>query len=106
MKVYTYCSFDGSKVGFQMGTFRPDSSPSDGYYIPEPKGINSTVRKAFENGIIRRIYGKLPKDNSYVVMVKGIKSNTFSSSRRKWQFWRHGVFHNYLYVYYGNINLS
>ena len=50
MKVYTYCSFDGSKVGFQMGTFRPDASSADGYYIPEPKGINSTVRKAFENG--------------------------------------------------------
>lgn len=84
MKVYTYCSFDGSKVGFQMGTFRPESTLSDGYYLPEPKGINSTVRKAFENGIIRRIYGKLPKDNSYVVMVKGIKSNTDDNCSTKY----------------------
>lgn len=82
MKVYTYSSFDGSKVGFQVGTFEPDAGCSKEYYIPQNNDINSKVRKAFESGIIRKIYGKLPHDENYVVMVKGIKSNADSDHKK------------------------
>lgn len=82
MKAYTYSSFDDSKVGFQMGTFEPDAGCSKEYYIPQNKYINEYVRKAFEEGIISKIYGKLPHDENYVVMVKGIKSNADSGQKK------------------------
>lgn len=75
MKVYTYCSFDGSKVGFHLGTFQPDSSCKSDYYIPKKEKINEKVRKAFESGIVKKIYGKLSRNEPYIVMIKGLKSN-------------------------------
>ena len=75
MKVYTYCSYRFSPVGFILGTFEADpENSSDGYVVPEvDTDKDSVVRKCFEDGLIQKVFGNIPETEEYFILLKKIE---------------------------------
>ena len=69
MKVYYYCSYDGSPVGFHIG--RVDYSvPQENLLELKDKEIDPFIRCCFESGLIRSAFGKIPNNNNYFMLKK------------------------------------
>ena len=72
LKTYIYCSYKLSPVGFQLGTIEYSESPKKEYYIPTHNDITPFVATAFEQGLVKSIYGKIPSTEParYIFMIK------------------------------------
>ena len=76
MQAYIYCSYKFSPVGFQIGVI-DTAQKSEGYYIPKnPEGnaLDNFVAKAFEQGFIKKVYGK-EFGGKYIFLVKKLQQN-------------------------------
>ncbi len=71
--VHSYCSYKHSPSGFVYGSFRfEESAAADSYRLSNDNNI-PVVRSAFENGIIRKVCGKIPGSSKYVFLVRKLK---------------------------------
>ena len=75
MKIYIYCSYQSSPVGFKLGTIHYDSSHEQDY-IPTNKDIEPFVQKSFEEGLIKHVHGKIPNKNKNIYLVKKLQNTT------------------------------
>lgn len=69
-RIYSYCSYKQSPAGFQLGSA----------YITDQEKIrlsnddlNGFVQSSFESGMIKEVYGKLPRTDRYIYIVKKLK---------------------------------
>lgn len=70
MKVYCYCSYTGSPVGFHIGslTYQPNRN---GNYTLQKENIPSFIKRCFEQDMVRKGFGKLPgSDSGFFLLVK------------------------------------
>lgn len=75
MDLYYYCSYDNSPVGFYIGKIPAVDSLN---LMPAKKlelskeNINPFIRKCFESGLIRNVFGKVPEEfgQGYFLMKK------------------------------------
>jgi len=78
LKIYYYCSYDGSPAGFHIGTIDCEKQPENIYQ--DLTEINSSIpadnfiRLCFETGLVRRAFGAIPsnEDNihNYFILLK------------------------------------
>ncbi len=79
MKVYTYCSYKSSPVGFQIGVFAYDKEKNENSYIPDTDKslMNPFIISAFEDDRIDYVcYGKIPQEEAYLILLKKMKSES------------------------------
>ena len=72
MKVYIYCSYQSSPVGFKLGTIQYNSSNKQ-YYIPTDTDIEPFVQKSFEEGLIKAVHGKIPESDKKILLIKKLQ---------------------------------
>ena len=72
MKVYIYCSYQSSPVGFKLGTIQYNSSNKQ-YYIPTDTDIEPFVQKSFEEGLIKAVHGKMPESDKKILLIKKLQ---------------------------------
>ncbi|MGN0298548.1 MAG: hypothetical protein ACI4C1_05110 [Lachnospiraceae bacterium] len=73
LKIFLYCSYSGSPVGFILGGTDEEQIKYDCHLTQ--KDIPDLVQRCFAHGIIYEAYGKLPVDESeeqYLVLKKKI----------------------------------
>ena len=72
MRAYIYCSYKNSPEGFCLGaiTYNPDAVED---YIPAKDALNKCVVKAFDEGIIDKIYGLMPNTDKYIYLLRELK---------------------------------
>lgn len=75
IKVHSYCSYKHSPLGFVYGSFEVKGKDVDNadYYLSGDNNV--IVQTAFENGIIRRLCGKIPNSSDYIFLVRKLKHN-------------------------------
>ena len=73
MRAYVYCSYKFSPVGFQIGAFDFDAAQKN-FYVPTKNALNDFVVKAFEQGSVSKMYGRLPA-GKYIFLVKKLQKN-------------------------------
>lgn len=74
LKVYVYCSYRSSPVGFAIGAVDYDGKNSEDYLIPTLKcATNNAVKGCFENDLINKAYGKLPQESRYIYVIKSLE---------------------------------
>lgn len=70
IRVHSYCSYKLSTSGFMYGTFDITQDSKEEYFLSEDN-INNVVSSAFIHSIIKRLKGKLPKENDkYIFLFK------------------------------------
>ena len=69
-ELYSYCSYKGSPVGFRIGKTKVENEID---LTLCDDNINQFVRKSFESGMITCVFGKLPKSDKYVYLVKKLE---------------------------------
>lgn len=71
MKLYCYCSYDGSPVGFQMGVCQWDNA-AKGRLNLSKEGVDPFIRACFESGLVRGGFGRIPNraESEYFLLVK------------------------------------
>ena len=71
MKLYSYCSYDGSLVGFQLGVCEWKNAQEQVWTLSK-NGIDPFVQACFENGLVRSGFGKIPNRDkqAYFLLVK------------------------------------
>ena len=74
MKIYVYCSYKLSPVGFQPGVIEYDPDAVDDY-IPKNEPLNKFVMTAFGEGIVKRAFGLMPGTSKYIYVVKQLQKN-------------------------------
>lgn len=74
MRAYVYCSYKFSPVGFQIGTIKYDAAQKN-FYVPTQNNLDNFVIRAFEEGIVRKVYGLIPDSNKYIFLVKKLQQN-------------------------------
>lgn len=78
MKIYIYCSYQSSPVGFKLGVIQYDLSNGE-YYIPSDKDIEPFVQNSFEEGLIKKVYGRIPKIEKYLLLIKKLQGMTIDN---------------------------
>ena len=75
LKVYTYCSYKFSPVGFRHGVFEFDTDNyTDEYIVPvTDSATSSVVRNCFVEGLVQKAVGKIPETNEYIILLKGLE---------------------------------
>ena len=74
MRAYVYCSYKFSPDGFQIGTIKYDAAQKN-FYVPTKNNLDNFVICAFEEGIVRKVYGLIPDSNKYIFLVKKLQQN-------------------------------
>lgn len=82
IKTYIYCSYKLSPVGFQLGTITYSESFQKEYYIPTRNEITPFVATAFEQGLVKSVWGKIPSTEParYILMVKKLNYSKQSNN--------------------------
>lgn len=75
IKVHSYCSYKHSPSGFVYGSFEVGEKTDNADYYLSDENNNSIVQTAFENGIIRRLCGKIPDSHNYIFLIRKLKYN-------------------------------
>lgn len=79
MKLYYYCSYDGSPSGFRLG--KAELNEENEIQELSDMQINPFIRRCFETGLVRSAFGKIPEgsgESKYFLIKKkltGIKEN-------------------------------
>lgn len=75
IKVYTYCSYKFSPVGFRHGVFQLDTENSNNEYVVPTidSDISPIVRNCFVEGLIQKAMGKIPETTEYIILLKGLE---------------------------------
>ena len=75
IKVYTYCSYKFSPVGFRHGVFQLDTENSNNEYVVPTidSDISPVVRNCFVERSILKAMGKIPGTNEYIILFKGLE---------------------------------
>lgn len=85
MKIYFYCSYTGSPVGFIMGSM--SQLPQGQWSDLSKDGISNEIRACFEHGIVKNAVGRISSltSNSYarkwVLVIKNITCPDIHSDR-------------------------
>ncbi len=75
IKVHSYCTYSNSHAGFVYGSFViGENADNTDYCLSEENNAN-IVQIAFENGIIRRLCGKIPSSYNYIYLIRKLKYN-------------------------------
>jgi hypothetical protein len=75
IKIHSYCSYKHSPSGFVYGSFLVGEKADNSDYCPSEENNANIVQTAFENGIIRRLCGKIPDSYRYIFLVRKLKYN-------------------------------
>ena len=62
MKIYYYCSYKGSPVGFRIGCIESNNEDSDFYNLSDKK-VDPFIRRCLEAGLVRSAFGVIPAEN-------------------------------------------
>lgn len=74
IKVYTYCSYKFSPVGFKHGAFQLDTENSnDEYVVPSSNSTPPIVCTCFVQSLIKGAKGKIPDTEEYIILLKGLE---------------------------------
>lgn len=74
IKVYTYCSYKFSPVGFKHGAFQLDTENSnDEYVVPSSNSTPPIVCTCFVQSLIKGAEGKIPDTEEYIILLKGLE---------------------------------
>jgi len=75
IKVYTYCSYKFSPVGFRHGVFQLDTENSNNEYVVPTidSDISPIIRNCFVEGLIQKATGKIPETTEYIILLKGLE---------------------------------
>lgn len=74
IKVYTYCSYKFSPVGFKHGAFQLDTENSnDEYVVPSSNSTPPIVCTCFVQSLIKGAKGKIPDTDEYIILLKGLE---------------------------------
>ncbi len=68
MKIWIYCSYEGSPVGFQLGYVESDQLPESGVVQLKPDSTGSLINRLFSYQGVLEAYGKAPESNTYVAI--------------------------------------
>ena len=76
MKVYSYCSYEGSLCGFVLGSFEFDTKKEykQSRFILQNENIPSIVQKILECGTVDFAFGNLPDSGVYWIVVKELNA--------------------------------
>lgn len=76
MKIYYYCSYKGSPVGFRIGCIESNNKDSDFCDLSDKK-IDPFIRRCLEAGLVRSAFGMIPAESgessSYFLLKKKMK---------------------------------
>ena len=79
VKVNVYCSYKGSPVGFQIGSFSYDKDRCVDWNVPASpfqelsSDVSSFIKACFELGLVSSVCGKSPKSENYIYLVKELE---------------------------------
>lgn len=62
MKIYYYCSYKGSPVGFRIGSIESNNKDSDFYNLSDKK-VDPFIRRCLEAGLVRSAFGMIPAES-------------------------------------------
>lgn len=79
MKIYVYCSYQSSPVGFKLGTIQYDLTNKQ-YYIPTDEAIEPFVQKSFEEGLIKAVHGTIPELKKQILLIKKLQDTITESN--------------------------
>lgn len=77
MKVYSYCSYEGSPCGFILGSISFDTSKeytNNDKLILQKDGVLPLIQTTFECGIVDFVFGNLPDSDTYWIEVKNLNA--------------------------------
>lgn len=77
MKIYSYCSYEGSQCGFVPGSFEFDTKADDQQgtrFILQNKPVLPIIQSVFECGSVDFAFGNLPDPNTYWIVVKELNA--------------------------------
>lgn len=76
MKVYSYCSYEGSPCGFVLGSFDFDTKKeyNQARFILQNEDIPSIIQKVLECGSVDFAFGNLPNPEEYWIVVKELNA--------------------------------
>jgi len=70
VKIYSYCSYEGSPCGFVLGSMNAkDKDP-----VLAKDNINPFIGNAFYCGIVDFVFGLIPGQDKWLVMVKNLNA--------------------------------
>ena len=88
MKFHSYCSYDGSPVGFVYGatdiTQPTETTQTESLVLK--KGTNTFIKRCFESGLIRYVQGIIPHTKDKVLLLKNLKASGEDGTRRYMNF--------------------
>lgn len=75
IKVYTYCSYRFSPVGFILSVFEVDTdNENEEFIIPSTDfNVSSIICDCFAESLVQKAYGKMPDTNEYIILLKGLE---------------------------------
>ena len=79
MKIYSYCSYEGSPCGFVLGSFQfhTDANGQQGSrFILQNDGVLPIIQSVFECGAIDFAFGNLPDKETYWIVVKELNAKS------------------------------
>ena len=77
MKIYSYCSYEGSPCGFILGSisFDPDRQYThNDRLILQKDGVLPLIQTTFECGIVDFVFGNLPDSDTYWIEIKNLNA--------------------------------
>lgn len=77
MKIYSYCSYEGSPCGFVLGSFEFHTEAKDQQglrFILQNDSVLPIIQTVFECGSVDFVFGNLPDKDTYWIVVKDLNA--------------------------------
>ena len=77
MKIYSYCSYEGSSCGFVLGSLNFDTEAKDqqgSRFILQNDSVLPIVQSVFECGSVDFAFGNLPDKETYWIVIKELNA--------------------------------
>lgn len=84
MKIYSYCSYEGSPCGFVLGSFEFHTEAKDqqgSRFILQNDSVLPIIQTVFECGSVDFVFGNLPDKDTYWIVVKDLNAKNEKSYR-------------------------
>ena len=77
MRIYSYCSYEGSPCGFVLGSFEFHTEVKDqqgSRFILQNDSVLPIIQTVFECGSVDFVFGNLPDKDTYWIVVKDLNA--------------------------------
>lgn len=78
LRVYTYCSYRSSPVGFCLGVIDMDSEPHEYLFPSVPKVTSAKIKEYFSGGLMNDCFGGFQERGTYTCVVKSLEKEFYN----------------------------